>query len=85
MTKPKTRLDDVVAALVEAHGPITNKALQGRKELRGIKVVGGYSRDLDGALQRLRKAGRISPTGKGWMSGARQQCPTCEGAGWVPW
>ena len=85
MAKPKTSLDDVVANLVEAHGPIMNKGLQQKNELREVKAHRGYAPELDRALQRLRKAGRITPTGKGWISGKRRMCPTCEGAGWVPW
>ena len=63
---------------------ILTDAAQSNADLRKrlFPLASTYVRELDVALQRLRKAGRIEALASGWRKSGLKPCPYCEGTGW---
>jgi hypothetical protein len=73
-------LADEILALVRQHAPMMNADI--RKARNGGRPS-RYVLEIDRALQKLRKAGLVVPTAKGWMPADVKKCPKCSGTGWV--
>lgn len=73
----KEPLDDVVLGFLKT-GRMTNADLRQR-----LGLGRDYSADLDRTLQRLRRAGEIVSTTKGWELSGTVVCPVCKGEGRV--
>lgn len=75
-------LEEMILALLKDKQPLTNKDF--REMFFPTLRRGEYNPDLDRALQRLRKAGKVKPGPKGWILEATKPCPKCKGKGFVP-
>ncbi len=79
-------LDALVLSIVAGLGPIKNSAIVNHDavQARVTRHPRGVMRSVDGALQRLRKAGKIAPGPKGWTLTERRACSRCKGSGVEP-
>jgi hypothetical protein len=71
-------MEDNVTKIL-ANGPKTNREL--REELKLVKTQGDPQ--LDRALQKLRKDGKILVVQGRWALSTVVMCPGCDGRGWI--
>jgi hypothetical protein len=77
--KPESEVLEVAVEGLLKKGPKSNKEM---REALGLSTE-SYDPQLDRALQRMRKEGKLKLLNGRWVVGHTTVCGTCGGKGWV--